>query len=148
MPLKNIQESDMKKFGRLQPKNRYLQGKEYKWLDYISKASLKARLIICLKKYKIIKKPFINFQKKSDLSQATHKFYCNRDILDKETRNIFVEGSVNDIMQNRKKLLEYNFDNVYATAEVFAKVFPLYISQYPSPVNLFGTMIMGRFGMS
>ena len=81
---------------------------------------------------------------KSDLSKATHKFYCNRDILDKETRNIFVKGSVNDIMKNRKMLLEYNFDDVYATAEVFAKVFPIYISQYPSPVSLFGTMIMGK----
>ena len=47
-------------------------------------------------------------------------------------------------MKNRKKLLKYNFDDVYATAEVFAKVFPIYISRYPSPVNLFGTMIMGK----
>ena len=54
----------MKKFGRLQPKNRYLEGKEYKWLDYISKASLKARLIICLKKYKIIKKAIYQFLEK------------------------------------------------------------------------------------
>ena len=61
-----------------------------------------------------------------------------------ETRNIFAEGSVNDIMKNRKKLLEYNFDVVYATADVFAKVFPIYISQYPSPVNLFGKIIMGQ----
>ena len=81
---------------------------------------------------------------KLDLSKATHQFYCNRDILDEETRKIFVKGSVNDVIENRKKLLEYNFDNVYATAEVFAKVFPIYISRYPSPVNLFGTMIMGQ----
>ena len=132
----------MKKFGRVQPENEYLNGKEYKWLNYTAKANLKARLIIFLNKYKKIFSSI--FLIKSDLSKATHKFYCNRDILDKETRNIFVEGSVNDIMKNRKKLLEYNFDDVYATAEVFAKVFPIYISQYPSPVNLFGTMIMGQ----
>ena len=74
-----------------------------------------------------------------------HAFYVPQaEVLDKETRNIFVHGTVDDIMENMEKLIEYNFDDVEATFRVFRRVFPLYISRFGSPVTMFGTMVMGK----
>ena len=63
--------------------------------------------------------------------------------MNKEIRNIFVDGTIEDIRANLHDLMAYNILDVEATAQVFAATFPLYLARYPNPVNLFGMLKMG-----
>jgi len=63
--------------------------------------------------------------------------------MNKEIRNIFVDGTIEDFHENLHDLMAYNILDVQATAEVFAATFPLYLARYPNPVNLFGMLKMG-----
>ena len=59
---------------------------------------------------------WLNYCEQNNLKMVT-KYYCPKfKELEKETRNIFVEGTVEDIRSNLQKLVEYNFDDVHATA--------------------------------
>jgi len=44
-------------------------------------------------------------------------YWPNTKAMDKDTRNIFVEGTVDDIKNDMNKLIEYNFGDVEATVK-------------------------------
>ncbi|CBY40909.1 unnamed protein product [Oikopleura dioica] len=102
--------------SKLKGSDRYLYGPDFQWLHHCSLSNL------------------------ADVHRFYHK---NAPPMDKEIRNIFVDGTIEDIHENLHDLMAYNILDVQATAEVFGATFPLYLARYPNPVNLFGMLKMG-----
>ncbi|XP_060531031.1 DNA polymerase subunit gamma-1, mitochondrial [Cylas formicarius] len=71
-----------------------------------------------------------------------YKLYCNKK-LNKETRDIFVTGTLTDIMQDFQKVMRYCSTDVLATYEIFQKLYPLFLERFPHPVTLAGMMELG-----
>ena len=93
---------------------------------------------------------FAKWQRHSSMSSlaACHLFYCpNEERMEKETRSVFVKTTVDEydelIVNDAQRLLEYCGSDVQATLSVFRSLYPLYIDQYPNPINLAGSLIMG-----
>lgn len=68
-----------------------------------------------------------------------HKLYCGLPV-EKETRNVFVEGSLKDINQDFQKVMSYCSNDVQATYRVLSKLFPLFQERFPHPVTLAGML--------
>lgn len=66
-----------------------------------------------------------------------YKLYCNK-ILTKETRDIFVEGTLADVQENFQNVMHYCSNDVKATYELLQKLFPLFLERFPHPVTLAG----------
>ncbi|XP_063697937.1 DNA polymerase subunit gamma-1, mitochondrial [Culicoides brevitarsis] len=71
-----------------------------------------------------------------------YKLYCQKD-LSKEARNIFMEGSYPDVVENFQDLMKYCASDVLATREVLTKLFPLFLERFPHPVTLAGMLEIG-----
>ncbi|XP_011190745.1 DNA polymerase subunit gamma-1, mitochondrial [Zeugodacus cucurbitae] len=72
-----------------------------------------------------------------------HRLYCGGELLSKEPRNIFLEGSLSDVKENFQMLVDYCAGDVEATFKVFAKLYPLYIERFPHPATLAGMLELG-----
>ncbi|CAG9861793.1 unnamed protein product [Phyllotreta striolata] len=68
-----------------------------------------------------------------------YKLYCGKT-LKKETRNLFVEGSMIDIRDNFQTVMNYCCNDVIATYEVLKSLFPLFSERFPHPVTLAGML--------
>lgn len=68
-----------------------------------------------------------------------HKLYCGYDI-NKEPRNIFVEGTIEDIKDNFNTLMNYCASDVVATHNILRNLFPLFQERFPHPVTLAGML--------
>lgn len=76
--------------------------------------------------------------------KEVHKLYCNReDAMDKEMRNIFVEGSLKDIRDDFQNLMTYCANDVIATNEVVKELYPLFQERFPHPATLAGMLELG-----
>lgn len=74
------------------------------------------------------------------------KLYCganHSDKISKESRSIFVSGSLTDIRENFQSLMTYCAKDVVATYRVFEKLYPLYCSRFPHPVTFAGILELG-----
>ena len=75
-----------------------------------------------------------------------YKFYCQESQdykeLQKEMRNVFVEGSLQEIRDDFQNLCGYCANDVLVTSRVFRKQWPLYLERFPHPVSLAGTLEM------
>ncbi|KAJ2945130.1 hypothetical protein O0L34_g9191 [Tuta absoluta] len=80
----------------------------------------------------------------SSLNSLTevHKLYCGTAI-DKATRDIFVEGSMEDVHENFQKLMEYCANDVIATHNVLTELLPMFLERFPHPVTLAGMLELG-----
>ncbi|XP_053999831.1 DNA polymerase subunit gamma-1, mitochondrial isoform X1 [Hylaeus anthracinus] len=89
-------------------------------------------------------------EEKFDLHQQTslnslaeiHKFYCGNEI-SKEFKNVFVEGSLKDVRENFKSLMNYCANDVLATHNVLCHLFPIFEDRFPHPVTLAGMLELG-----
>jgi DNA polymerase gamma 1 len=54
------------------------------------------------------------------------QLYCKKGPLAKEKRDIFVEGSMDEIRERFDSLMSYCASDVAATSDVFRAVFPLF----------------------
>ncbi|CAL4099087.1 unnamed protein product, partial [Meganyctiphanes norvegica] len=73
-----------------------------------------------------------------------YKFYCRKEEgLKKETRNVFVTGSLNDIRNDFQRLMTYCADDVKATHDVLVKLLPMFFKRFPHPVTFSGMLEMG-----
>lgn len=72
-----------------------------------------------------------------------YKLYCEGKILDKTDRNIFVEGTLEDIKNNWQNLMTYCAKDTLATYEVIQSLFPLFLERFPHPVTLAGMLELG-----
>uniref|UniRef100_A0A8D8WS17 DNA polymerase subunit gamma-1 n=1 Tax=Cacopsylla melanoneura TaxID=428564 RepID=A0A8D8WS17_9HEMI len=68
-----------------------------------------------------------------------YKLYC-KGILDKTDRNIFVEGTLEDIENNWHNLMTYCAKDTLATYNVMKELFPLFLERFPHPVTLAGML--------
>lgn len=68
-----------------------------------------------------------------------HKLYCGEKV-DKQTRDMFVEGSLTDIHENFQTAMTYCAKDVLATYNVLCKIFPLFLERFPHPVTFAGML--------
>ncbi|XP_053128135.1 DNA polymerase subunit gamma-1 isoform X2 [Hemicordylus capensis] len=72
-----------------------------------------------------------------------HALYVGGQPLEKEARELFVKGSMDDIRNNFQDLMRYCALDVQATHEVFQEQFPLFLKRCPHPVTFAGMLEMG-----
>lgn len=72
-----------------------------------------------------------------------HRLYCGGEPLSKEPRNIFVEGTLEQVRQQFQSLVSYCAGDVEATHRILCKLYPLYEERFPHPVTLAGMLEMG-----
>ena len=72
------------------------------------------------------------------------KFYCRSDEdLNKDTRNVFVKGSLEDIRVDFQNLMTYCASDVRATHMTLTNLLPLFFERFPHPVTFAGMLEMG-----
>ncbi|EFN85052.1 DNA polymerase subunit gamma-1, mitochondrial [Harpegnathos saltator] len=71
-----------------------------------------------------------------------HKLYCGYEI-SKQPRDIFVEGTLEDVKNDFNMLMSYCASDVVATHNVLVNVFPLFQERFPHPVTLAGMLELG-----
>lgn len=71
------------------------------------------------------------------------KFHLGEN-LEKETRDIFVEGSLDEIERNFQSLANYNAKDVEITWKLFKVLFNKFLEKNPHPVSLAGVLMMSR----
>ncbi|KAH8335954.1 hypothetical protein KR074_012591 [Drosophila pseudoananassae] len=72
-----------------------------------------------------------------------HRLYCGGSPLSKEPRNIFVEGTLEQVRQHFQSLVNYCAGDVEATHRVLRVLYPLYAERFPHPASLAGMLEMG-----
>lgn len=76
--------------------------------------------------------------------KEVHKLYCKKEeSLNKEIRNIFMEGSLKDIRDDFQNLMTYCAKDVIATNEVVKVIYPLFEERFSHPATLAGMMELG-----
>ncbi|XP_053699341.1 DNA polymerase subunit gamma-1, mitochondrial [Sabethes cyaneus] len=78
----------------------------------------------------------------NNLADVYH-LYCGEK-LDKEKRNIFLEGTLTDVEQNFQGLMNYCAGDVNATHKVLKKLLPLFAERFPHPATLAGMLEIGN----
>ncbi|XP_053616538.1 DNA polymerase subunit gamma-1, mitochondrial [Plodia interpunctella] len=71
-----------------------------------------------------------------------HNLYCGSPI-DKSTRDIFVDGDLNDVRDNLQELMRYCASDAAATWRVLRELLPLFLERFPHPVTLYGMLELG-----
>ncbi|XP_026669505.1 DNA polymerase subunit gamma-1, mitochondrial isoform X2 [Ceratina calcarata] len=71
-----------------------------------------------------------------------HKFYCGFEV-NKDFRDIFVNGSLVDIKKDFNSLMVYCANDVIATHNVLCHLFPIFEERFPHPVTLAGMLEIG-----
>lgn len=97
-----------------------------------------------LKSSKEMSEDDLNWSSKSSLNSLSevYKLYCGKE-LDKEKRNIFVDGTLDDIRDDFQNLMTYCANDVKATHNVFKSVYTLFLERFPHPVTLAGMLEIG-----
>lgn len=76
--------------------------------------------------------------------KEVHKLYCEKEErLDKERRNIFMEGTLEDIRDDFQNLMNYCASDVVATNEVVKKLLPIFQERFSHPATLAGMLELG-----
>jgi len=68
-----------------------------------------------------------------------HALYCGSS-LDKATRNVFVEGRIEDVRAQFQECMRYCASDVEGTHRVLSTLFPLFLERFPHPVTLAGML--------
>ncbi|KAJ0172784.1 hypothetical protein K1T71_011923 [Dendrolimus kikuchii] len=84
---------------------------------------------------------WIEISSLNNLSEV-HKLYCGT-LIDKATRDIFVEGTMQDVHENFQKLMKYCAADVIATHNILRELLPLFLKRFPHPVTLAGMLELG-----
>ncbi|KAI8322639.1 DNA polymerase gamma [Martensiomyces pterosporus] len=69
------------------------------------------------------------------------KHYCGIT-MDKTTRDIFVDGSLQDVRGSFAKLMDYCAGDVEVALNVYSKVFPAFLRKCPHPASFAGVLMM------
>ncbi|CAB3241455.1 unnamed protein product [Arctia plantaginis] len=77
----------------------------------------------------------------NNLSEV-HNLYCGSPI-NKESRDIFTEGTMEDVHQNFQRLMMYCAGDVAATHRVLKQLFPMFLERFPHPVTLAAMLELG-----
>ncbi|GJQ84533.1 tam [Trypoxylus dichotomus] len=68
-----------------------------------------------------------------------HNLYCGSHI-DKETRDIFVDGTLSQIKEDFNNVMNYCAADVIATYNVLKVLYPMFTERFPHPVTLAGML--------
>lgn len=68
-----------------------------------------------------------------------HKLYCG-SFIEKDTRNIFVDGTLSQIRSDFNNVMNYCAGDVLATYEVLKVLYPMFLDRFPHPVTLAGML--------
>lgn len=71
-----------------------------------------------------------------------HKLYCGTPV-EKQTRNLFVEGDLKEIQEQFQNVMSYCCGDVQATYRVIQNLFPLFVERFPHPVSFAGMLEVG-----
>ncbi|KAL1509827.1 hypothetical protein ABEB36_004506 [Hypothenemus hampei] len=71
-----------------------------------------------------------------------YKLYCDKKI-SKDTRNIFIQGTLADIKEDFQNVMNYCCGDVKATYEIFQVLYPIFLERFPHPVTLAGMLELG-----
>ena len=75
-----------------------------------------------------------------------YAFYCKKNAdfqpLQKEVRDVFVDGSFQDVRLDFQNLMSYCASDVKATSDVFRQQWPTFLDRFPHPVTLAGMIEM------
>lgn len=74
------------------------------------------------------------------------KLYCDAsssEMISKETRSVFIDGTLSDIRCNFQHLMEYCAKDVRATYRVLQKLYPLFVERFPHPATFAGMLELG-----
>ncbi|KAF5308309.1 hypothetical protein FQR65_LT06302 [Abscondita terminalis] len=74
--------------------------------------------------------------------KEVYKLYCGKEI-DKDVRDLFVEGSLADVREQFHTAISYCAQDVLATYEVLKVMFPLFLERFPHPVTFAGMLELG-----
>ncbi|KAM8715192.1 hypothetical protein ACLKA7_002267 [Drosophila subpalustris] len=87
----------------------------------------------------------LDWLEKSSLNSLVdvHRLYCGGEDLMKEPRNIFVEGTLEQVRQHFQLLVNYCASDVEATHRILRVLYPMYAERFPHPVTLAGMLEMG-----
>ncbi|XP_059058462.1 DNA polymerase subunit gamma-1, mitochondrial-like [Achroia grisella] len=77
----------------------------------------------------------------NNLSEV-HQLYCG-SLIDKQTRDVFMEGSMQDVHDNFQELMAYCARDVTATHDVLRELLPMFLERFPHPVTLAGMLELG-----
>ncbi|KAF7241560.1 DNA polymerase subunit gamma-1 [Varanus komodoensis] len=72
-----------------------------------------------------------------------HALYVGGQPLEKDARDLFVKGNMQDIRNNFQELMQYCARDVRATYEIFQEQLPLFLERCPHPVTFAGMLEMG-----
>ncbi|XP_068622933.1 DNA polymerase subunit gamma-1, mitochondrial [Battus philenor] len=80
----------------------------------------------------------------SSLNSLTdvHKLYCGKPV-DKQTRDVFVEGTMEDVHEGFQTLMDYCARDVLATHNVLSELLPMFLERFPHPVTFAGMLELG-----
>ena len=78
----------------------------------------------------------------NSLKDLHQLYYKDAKVMDKDIRNVFVKGTLEDVVDDFANLIRYCGDDVEATFKVFRKVFVKFQKQCPHPVTLSGMLEM------
>ncbi|KAL0829591.1 hypothetical protein ABMA28_003101 [Loxostege sticticalis] len=84
---------------------------------------------------------WIEISSLNNLSEV-HNLYCG-SLIDKQTRDIFVEGTMDDVHENFQDLMKYCAGDVAATHNILRELLPLFLERFPHPVTLAGMLELG-----
>ncbi|KJE88468.1 DNA polymerase gamma [Capsaspora owczarzaki ATCC 30864] len=70
------------------------------------------------------------------------QFYLGEEV-SKDARDIFVNGSLQDVADNFELLMAYCANDVRSTYRLYAKLLPAYMHKCPNPVSFAGMLEMG-----
>ncbi|XP_076676684.1 DNA polymerase gamma, catalytic subunit tam [Andrena cerasifolii] len=84
----------------------------------------------------------LNMQTSLNSLAEIHKFYCG-DELNKESRTVFVDGTLSDIRDDFNSLMTYCANDVLGTYKVLRHLFPIFEERFPHPVTLAGMLELG-----
>ncbi|KAH8547987.1 DNA polymerase family A-domain-containing protein [Umbelopsis sp. PMI_123] len=71
------------------------------------------------------------------------KFHCNID-MDKSSRDLLVEGQLDDVQQNFEQLIRYCATDVDMTHRVYKALWPKFHENCPHPISFAGMLQMGN----
>lgn len=71
-----------------------------------------------------------------------HNLYCGSK-LNKETRNLFVEGNLMEIQESFQTVMSYCSSDITATYNVLKNLYPMFLKRFPHPVTLAGMLELG-----
>jgi DNA polymerase gamma 1 len=73
-----------------------------------------------------------------------HKLYCEeKERLNKQRRNIFMDGTLKEISDDFQNLMNYCACDVVATNEVVKRLFPMFQERFSHPATLAGMLELG-----